>query len=363
MSRFILLLAVVVSAVIAHPPDEVPNYLKQAEEEILYRKNLNSPEFRLPTNTYPIHYDLWIKSFRDSSTPFQGEVKVTFKSTEFTKNLVVNFQNMNFTESRVYKIVEDGENEELSVVGDVDYKYEKLEFMLRNEEFNPDETYLLYIRYDGTVHTDMRGFYESYYFNNAKSRINLYTTHFGQQARRLVPSWDETPYKATWTIKITRNYRIFSTSISNAMLESTEPDPADPQSLVIDTYKTTAPIPTYILAIVVAEFTARSDKPIGDHKYAIYARPNAANQTEFAYDNLIEIVKALDDWTGLSYFEFHNVDKIDMAAIPDFSAGAMENWGLLIHREVNILVGEGYTNSIQKFRIADVISHEAAHQW
>jgi aminopeptidase N len=51
-----------------------------------------------------------------------------------------------------------------------------------------------------------------------------------------------------------------------------------------------------------------------------------------------------------------------MIAIPDFSAGAMENWGLITYRETAMLFKEGVSAATNKQRIAIVISHELAHQ-
>ena len=52
----------------------------------------------------------------------------------------------------------------------------------------------------------------------------------------------------------------------------------------------------------------------------------------------------------------------DMAAIPDFSAGAMENWGLILYRETAMLYDANISSTSNKQRIATVVSHELAHQ-
>ena len=52
-----------------------------------------------------------------------------------------------------------------------------------------------------------------------------------------------------------------------------------------------------------------------------------------------------------------------MIAIPDFGAGAMENWGLITYRETALLFKEGVSAAANKQRIAIVVSHELAHQW
>lgn len=52
-----------------------------------------------------------------------------------------------------------------------------------------------------------------------------------------------------------------------------------------------------------------------------------------------------------------------MVAIPDFSAGAMENWGLITYRVVDLLFDEKTSGASTKERVAEVVQHELAHQW
>lgn len=51
-----------------------------------------------------------------------------------------------------------------------------------------------------------------------------------------------------------------------------------------------------------------------------------------------------------------------MIAIPDFSAGAMENWGLITYRETAMLYQPGVSSETNKQRVVTVITHELAHQ-
>ena len=62
------------------------------------------------------------------------------------------------------------------------------------------------------------------------------------------------------------------------------------------------------------------------------------------------------------YFNVHFFFNSDMIAIPDFSSGAMENWGLITYRETALLINEGVSSESNKQRVAVVVSHELAHQ-
>ena len=51
-----------------------------------------------------------------------------------------------------------------------------------------------------------------------------------------------------------------------------------------------------------------------------------------------------------------------MIAVPDFAAGAMENWGLIIYRETALLYDPMVSSASNKVRVAEVVVHELAHQ-
>lgn len=127
---------------------------------------------------------------------------------------------------------------------------------------------------------------------------------------------------------------------------------------MVDTFKITPKMPTYLLAFIVSDYEGMESE---DSQFGVYARPESKPHTKYALDFGIESLKALGDYLGVDYYSV--VEKMDMAAIPDFSAGAMENWGLLTYRETGILYDPETTSSVAQQRIAAVIAHEQAHQW
>lgn len=114
---------------------------------------------------------------------------------------------------------------------------------------------------------------------------------------------------------------------------------------------------TYLLAFIFSEFIARKDSTFG-----VYARPEFYAQTQYSFNVGRNILDEMSKYLDLNYFELGN-DKMDMAAIPDFSAGAMENWGLLTYRERSLLVDESATTLSSRQSIAAVVAHEQAHMW
>lgn len=117
---------------------------------------------------------------------------------------------------------------------------------------------------------------------------------------------------------------------------------------------------TYLLAFIVSEFIVRENN---QRTFGIVARPDASSQTEYALGKGQELLAKLDQWTDYAYSSVPEMSKMHMAALPDFSAGAMENWGLLTYRETNLLYDADVSTDLAQQRIANVITHEQAHMW
>lgn len=115
---------------------------------------------------------------------------------------------------------------------------------------------------------------------------------------------------------------------------------------------------SYLLAFIVADYIVVERDNMG-----ILARPEARNQTEYSLQAGIDILKAVETWIDYPYSSVPEMTRMYMAAVPDFSAGAMENWGLLTYRESNILYRSDDSTALQQQRIAAVITHEIAHMW
>lgn len=87
---------------------------------------------------------------------------------------------------------------------------------------------------------------------------------------------------------------------------------------------------TYLVAFLVSEFEAAHSTVSGD--FGVYTRPDAKNQTDYAFDFGVRVVNALSDYFGIDYYSTNANLKLDHVALPDFRAGAMENWGLVKYR-------------------------------
>ena len=117
---------------------------------------------------------------------------------------------------------------------------------------------------------------------------------------------------------------------------------------------------TYLLAFIVSELRIRENIP---KTFGVIARPLAYSQTEFAFNEGQKSLAKLDDWMGYKFSDTPQMKKMHMAALPDFEAGAMENWGLLTYRETALLYDPDVSTNLAQQRVATVITHEQAHMW
>lgn len=89
---------------------------------------------------------------------------------------------------------------------------------------------------------------------------------------------------------------------------------------------------TYLVAFVISEFTCTSGTAVNSITFQVCSRDEAADSRKRAVEVGSQVIAKLNSYTGINYNTFGNVKKMDQVAIPDFSAGAMENWGLVTYR-------------------------------
>ncbi|XP_058975541.1 membrane alanyl aminopeptidase [Musca domestica] len=325
--------------------EEVENIVPAAEEN-----------YRLITDIEPINYNVSLKPYLLDSDPsekrftFDGEAYITIKPKVTTSTLVLHSKNLKYSLREFYAKSKPDVKTTLPAVEPNNVTdivtYTLTSALVANQE------YVLHFVYTGTMDDDMHGFYRSSYTDSKNNTKWLGSTQFQtNHARRAFPSFDEPRFKATFDITLTRHKSMKTYSNTRIVNSTTNGD------YVTDRYATTPKMSTYILAFIVSEFNERFN---GD--FGVIARPEFYKQTEYAFDVGQEILKDLGDYFDIPYYSMGN-DKMHMAAIPDFSAGAMENWGLLTYRERALLYDEGSTTLSAQQYIAAVVAHEQAHMW
>jgi len=230
------------------------------------------------------------------------------------------------------------------------------------------------IKYSFKLTHNMEGVYLSTYEFETKEERIVSTQFESHYAREGFPCVDEPEAKATFDLKIidTDSEDIILSNMpakSEKVLEYTSVDPDEnPEGGVnlskkvkrkIVEFETTPKMSTYLLAFVIGKFNKVSAKNLHGVEVTTYAALNQpVSMLKFPNEIAMEALDFYDDLFDMPY----PLPKLDQVAIPDFEAGAMENWGLVTYREVCLLADKNTPKSHREY-VSTVITHELSHQW
>jgi len=213
---------------------------------------------------------------------------------------------------------------------------------------------VLHISFDGTLNNQMAGFYRSGYKSiDGKDKIMASTQFEPIDARRAFPCWDEPDRKATFIISFEVDTGL--DVLSNMPETSVSSLPNGRKKIQ---FMETPKMSTYLLAYCIGEFDFVQDKTKAGVLIRVYTPPGKSEEGKFALSVAVKTLELYDEFFGVPY----PLPKLDMIAIPEFACGAMENWGLVTYREVDLLISPT-ASSGQKQRVCTVVTHELAHQW
>lgn len=117
---------------------------------------------------------------------------------------------------------------------------------------------------------------------------------------------------------------------------------------------------TYLVAFAVTNFEYETAAKFENNvTFRVWSRKEALNQIEFSKEIGPKILSFYEKYFDIEY----PLPKQDMIALPEFSAGAMENWGLITYRESYLLYDPKESSQSNKVTIASIVAHELAHQW
>ena len=211
------------------------------------------------------------------------------------------------------------------------------------------------MKFTGILNDRLVGFYRSEYQDTEGETRYLATTQFeATDARRAFPCWDEPAQKAVFDVTLVFDDSLQAVSNTPIVEEST-PGPG----LRSVHFGETPIMSTYLLAFVVGDLVSIDADAEDGTNIGVWTTRGKEDQAGFALDTSVKLLSFFNDYFGIPY----PLPKLDHLAIPDFAAGAMENWGCITYRETALLVDPENSSAGTRQRVAEVVAHEMAHMW
>ena len=227
------------------------------------------------------------------------------------------------------------------------------ELLINSNQLIERGEYQLHLSFTGKLNDDLSGFYRSRYIDNDGQEAYIATTQFeAPYARKAFPCFDEPLFKATFTVALDIPKHMIA--ISNMPIESQSVNNSRKTVL----FAPTPPMSSYLLYMGAGDFDYIEQIKDG-RTIRIYGVNGNSSKGAFALQFAADSLDFFEQYSGIQY----PLPKLDLLAIPDFAAGAMENWGACTFREVLLYVDEATTSLTTKKRVAEVIAHELWHQW
>lgn len=299
----------------------------------------------------PSSYEITFTIAPDKKT-FSGKITIQGKKVgRPNKRITLHQKDLKIFNSKITKIDKKG-TVELPITRTVIHNsYDEVRFHF-DETIFPAE-YIIETEFNGTITKNMDGVYPSFFEQDGVKKQLIATQFESHYARQAFPCIDEPEAKATFKLNLTHDNN--EIALSNTPIVSEK---------ITNGRKTTSfaltPImSSYLVAFVVGELASLETKSKSGVLIRTFATPDQIKNTNYA---LSVAAKCMD-----FYEEYYDIpfplEKCDFVALPDFSSGAMENWGLITFREQALLFDEKTTSKSTKQWVALVVAHELTHQW
>ncbi|NWZ36876.1 AMPN Aminopeptidase, partial [Brachypodius atriceps] len=327
----------------------------------------NNPwnRWRLPTTLKPEFYEVSLQPFLQPDANdmyiFKGNSSVVFTCEEATDLILIHSNKLNYTMQGSFHATLQAEDGGTAPAISNTWLETPTQYLVVQLEtpLQQGQRYRLSSSFTGELADDLAGFYRSEYTDESGNRQVVATTQMqAADARKAFPCFDEPAMKANFTVTLIHpsNY----TAISNMPAKNTREQVIDGESWNVTEFDTTPRMSTYLLAFIVSQFDYVHNDSEGI-LIRIWGRPKAIQEGQGAYALTVTgpILKFFEGHYNTSY----PLPKSDQVGLPDFNAGAMENWGLVTYRENSLLFDDLYSSIGNKERVVTVIAHELAHQW
>lgn len=295
---------------------------------------------RLVDQFVPEHYDLSLTLEREART-FSGVVTIHGATTAGATSIAVHTKDL--------------------IIESVTFDGKEADFKAANNDelviIHPDikeGKHIVVIGFSGTITDAMHGLYPCYFDHDGVKKELLATQFESHHAREAFPCIDEPAAKATFSVTLTTEPNI--TVLGNMPIKAQNLE----NEKLVTSFDKTPRMSTYLLAWVTGELHRKTATTKSGVEVNVWATPAQAPESlDFALDIATRTIDFFDEYFDTPY----PLPKSDHVALPDFSSGAMENWGLITYREIALLADPKTTSVSSKHYIATVIAHELSHQW
>lgn len=316
------------------------------------------PSYRLPDTLRPIEYQVRLQPFINGNYSIHGYVEVEMSVVQATKNITIHLADI-VTHNETVQVrsyspeegVGEGSGKKVEIAKH-EYDPEKEWYVAHlGKELQVDHRVVISMSFTGLLNDNLKGFYRSSYTTPEGDDVRLAVTFFSPiNARRAFPCLDEPAMKARFKVSLARETNM--TALANMPLKETEPIP-DQEGWVWDHFQTTLPMSTYLVAFMVSDFDHESSGNI-----SVWSRSEVLEEAHHSLQISPQLLGFFEGYLNVTY----PLPKMDIVALPDFAAGAMENWGLLTFKEEKMLLPEAPSAAARQ-SVEVVMAHELAHQW
>jgi len=298
--------------------------------------------------TYDVTFDL-----DETAMRFRGTVVVRGRKVgRPAQRITLHQHGLTVTSAHLTK--HDKQGDQPISVSRINHHASLNEVRLHTESMVYPGDYTVTVEFEAPITTGMTGIYPCFFKDGDTDKQLLATQFESHHAREAFPCIDEPEAKAVFNLTLVTRPGV--TALGNTPVASqTEQD-----GKLTTTFEPTPKMSSYLLAFVTGDLiskTAETTRGTEVRVFATTAQP--AESLDFALDVAQRSIGFFEDYFGIDY----PLAKADHVALPDFSSGAMENWGLITYRERVLLAYPNETAQSTLEQIALVIAHETSHQW
>ncbi|CAB0040966.1 unnamed protein product [Trichogramma brassicae] len=316
--------------------------------------------FRLTPLIRPLKYDILLFPDLDAEK-FSGEVSIQLEISEKQDLIMLHQKALNISS---VDLIANIRKSKMPLEIETSYVVEEKEvFVIKPKRVLDVGFYDLHLTFCGSLSDKIVGFYSSKYKNQLNETRTIATSKFEPTyARRAFPCFDQPEFKAQFSIKLIHPRENCYSALSNMNVKSIDVGKPS-EELTTVTFADSVPMSTYLVCFIVSDFVGVTKNAHGlngkTFPISVYTTKQQKAKAAFALDVGVRTIEYYINLFGIDY----PLPKLDMAAIPDFVSGAMENWGMVTYRESRLLYDEKTTSIANKQDIIHVIAHEFAHMW